>query len=60
MAQTQAQIQKRSDDKRGVAAKSYKLPKEIIELITALSKQTGKPQAVVIAEAVRLYAKKAV
>ena len=32
MAQTSTEIQKRSDEKRGVAAKSYKLPKETIEL----------------------------
>lgn len=56
MAQTSTEIQKRSDEKRGVAAKSYKLPKETIELIAEISEQTGKPQSIVIAEAVRLYA----
>ncbi|UOO76042.1 ribbon-helix-helix protein, CopG family [Neisseria sp. Dent CA1/247] len=60
MALSPNEIQKRSDEKRGVKAKSYKLPKETIELITALAKKTGKSQAAIINEAVRLYANKAV
>ena len=41
MARTSTEIQKRSDEKRGVAAKSYKLPKETIELIAEISEQTS-------------------
>ncbi|EMQ1857093.1 hypothetical protein WEV46_004579 [Salmonella enterica] len=57
MAQSTAEIQRRSDVKRGVRPKGYKLPVETIELIASLSAQTGKPQSAIIAEAVSLYAK---
>ncbi|EHI8953349.1 TPA: hypothetical protein ACIPE5_002116 [Salmonella enterica subsp. diarizonae serovar 61:r:-] len=56
MAQSTADIQRRSDEKRGVRPKGYKLPVETIELIATLSAQTGQPQSAIIAEAVRLYA----
>ncbi|GAB2938121.1 ribbon-helix-helix domain-containing protein [Hafnia psychrotolerans] len=56
MAQSRVDIQQKSDDKRGVRAKSYKLPVSIIELIEALSKETGTPQSAVISKAVELLA----
>lgn len=55
MAQSIASIQRRSDEKRGVSAKTYKLPQETIKLIAALSESTGRSQAAIIAEAVARY-----
>ena len=54
MAKTQAQIQERSDAKRGVRAKSYKLPETTIALIAELAEQTGLPQSPVITAAVKM------
>ncbi|WP_318375911.1 hypothetical protein [Enterobacter sp.] len=54
MAQSIADIQKRSDEKRGVKSKGFKLPIETIELIAALSERTGKPQSAIITEAVKM------
>ena len=55
MAQSIAAIQKRSDEKRGVKSKGFKLPVDTIDMIAQLSEQTGKPQSAVITEAIRLY-----
>ncbi|MWP49100.1 MULTISPECIES: ribbon-helix-helix protein, CopG family [unclassified Gilliamella] len=55
MALSRAEIQKRSDDKRGVKSKSYKLPIETIDTIIALSNGTGKSQSKIIEEAIQLY-----
>ncbi len=55
MAQSIASIQRRSDEKRGVSAKSYKLPQETIKLIAQLAELTGKPQSQVISEAIEQY-----
>ncbi|SCC24798.1 ribbon-helix-helix protein, CopG family [Gilliamella intestini] len=55
MALSRAEIQKRSDDKRGVKPKSYKLPLETIDTIIALSNGTGKSQSKIIEEAIKLY-----
>lgn len=56
MAQSRVSIQAKSDDKRGVRSKAYKLPEETIALIARLSDETGKPQSALISEAIRLYA----
>ncbi|EJN2865040.1 ribbon-helix-helix protein, CopG family [Salmonella enterica subsp. enterica serovar Yaba] len=56
MAQSIASIQRRSDEKRGVAAKTYKLSRATIALIAELAESTGKPQAAIIAEAIAKYA----
>ncbi|OCG60818.1 hypothetical protein [Gilliamella sp. Nev3-1] len=55
MALSRAEIQKRSDEKRGVKPKGYKLSIETIEMIAELSKSTGKSQGMVIEEAIKLY-----
>ena len=55
MALTRAEIQKRSDKKRGVKSKGYKLSIETIEMIAELSKSTGKSQGTIIEEAIKLY-----
>lgn len=51
MALTRAEIQKKSDAKRGVRSKGYKLPNDIIDLISELSDKTGKSQSKIIEEA---------
>lgn len=55
MALSRAEIQKRSDKKRGVKSKGYKLSIETIEMIAELSKSTGKAQGAIIEEAIKLY-----
>lgn len=55
MALTRAEIQKRSDERRGVKPKSYKLQLETIDTIIALSNGTGKSQSKIIEEAIQLY-----
>ncbi|OCG19615.1 hypothetical protein [Gilliamella sp. WF3-4] len=55
MALSKAEIQKRSDEKRGVKSKGYKLPLETIDMITELSKTTRKPQSAIICDAIKLY-----
>lgn len=52
MALTRAEIQRKSDEKRGVKSKAYKLPIHIIELIVELSAKTGKSQSKIIEEAI--------
>lgn len=56
MAQSISDIQAKSDAKRGVRSKGYKLPEEIIALIVELSDKTGKAQSAVISEAIKRYA----
>lgn len=55
MALLKSEIQKRSDEKRGVKSRGYKLPIETIELISKLSKQTGAPQSKIIENAILMY-----
>ena len=55
MALTRAVIQKKSDEKRGVKSKGYKLPVDIINLISELSAKTGKPQSKIIEEAILMF-----
>ena len=45
MAMTKAEIQKRSDEKRGVKVKGIKMKLEDIALLESLSAQSGKTQA---------------
>lgn len=42
---TKQEIQKRSDEKRGVKLKSFKLPIETLTKLEQLSAKTGTPQA---------------
>lgn len=55
MALSKSEIQKRSDEKRGVKSRGYKLPIETIELISELSKLTGTPQSKIIENAILMY-----
>ncbi len=55
MALTRAEIQRKSDEKRGVKSKAYKLPIHVIELIVELSDKTGKSQSKIIEEAILMF-----
>ena len=55
MALTRAVIQKKSDEKRGVKSKGYKLPVDIIDIISELSDKTGKSQSKIIEEAILMF-----
>lgn len=52
MAKTRSEIQSESDAKRGVVAKTYKLPKELVDQIASLSAQLEMTQAQLIQEAI--------
>ena len=55
MALSRSEIQKRSDEKRRVKSRGYKLRIEIIEIISELSQQTGAPQSKIIENAILMY-----
>jgi len=56
MAKSISEIQQKSDEKRGVRSKGYKLPVKTIALIESLANETGTPQSAVITKAVNLLA----
>ncbi|HEZ3258947.1 MULTISPECIES: hypothetical protein [Neisseria] len=58
MAMTKAEIQKRSDEKRGVKVKGIKMKLEDIALLESLSAQSGKTQAEIIAAALKMWSEK--
>ncbi|MFY1028183.1 hypothetical protein CFY87_03635 [Actinobacillus seminis] len=58
MAKSTAEIQKRSDDKRGVKTKSFKIKKDIFDLVEKISLERGLAQNAMITEAILLYAEK--
>lgn len=52
---TLQEIQKRSDEKRGVKIKAFKLPVAFIAEIEQLSQELGIPQNQLIMQAVELF-----
>ena len=52
---TRVQIQKESNERRGVKNKAFTLKLDGIELIKSLSKRLGIPQNQLIMDAVRAY-----
>ena len=54
MAQSRYEIQKRSDEKRGMVQKNFKLPAQVVADIERLALARGKPQATIVAEAIAL------
>lgn len=56
MAQSTSDIQKKSDDKRGVKVKGIKLHVDTIALLERLSEQTGDSQAAVVTKALHMLA----
>lgn len=55
MAKSRTEIQKKSDDKRGVMTKTYRLPKAVVTAIADTAKQQQITQGVLIAEMLALY-----
>lgn len=58
MAQSTTSIQAKSDAKRCVKSKGFKLQVSTIDLIAELSDETKRPQSAIIDEAVKLLAEK--
>lgn len=56
MAMTRAEINAKSDKKRGVRLQSYKLHEEVIALLAELSEQTGLSKTQIVAEGIKLFA----
>lgn len=56
MALSRTEIQKRSDEKRGIVQKNFNLPSETVELIKTEAERRGVSQAALIALAVRSFA----
>ena len=56
MALTRQEIQKKSDEKRGLIVRGYKLPAATVTLIKQLAEQRNISQAALITEAVQRLA----
>ncbi|ELY4098684.1 hypothetical protein FZH95_00310 [Cronobacter sakazakii] len=56
MAQSTSDIQKRSDEKRGMKVKGIKLHVDTIALLERLAEETGESQAAVVTKALHLLA----
>ncbi|MGY6089409.1 ribbon-helix-helix protein, CopG family [Avibacterium paragallinarum] len=56
MAMTRAEINAKSDKKRGVRLQSYKLHEEVIALLAELSSQTGLSKTQIVSEGIKLFA----
>jgi hypothetical protein len=56
MAQSISEIQKRSDEKRGVKVKGIKLHTDTIALLESLAAQTGESQSAVVTKALAMFA----
>lgn len=56
MAMTRAEINAKSDKKRGVKVQSYKLHEEVIALLAELSEQTGLSKTHIITQGIKLFA----
>lgn len=57
MPKSRVEIQAKSDAKRGVVSKTYKLHQDDVELIKSLAERLNIPQNQLIMEAVRAYEK---
>lgn len=58
MALSRYEINKHSEQKRGIVTRGYKLPETTVELIKNTAKAQGISQAALIEAAVRAYAEK--
>jgi len=56
MAQSISEIQKRSDEKRGVKVKGIKLHTDTIALLESLAAQTGESQSAIVTKALVMFA----
>lgn len=57
MAMTRAEINAKSDKKRGVRLQSYKLHEDVIALLAELSEQTGLSKTQIVSQGILLFAK---
>lgn len=57
MAKPLAQIQRESDERRGMVVKSFKMNRELAETIAELAKERGIPQNKLVEEAIEAYIK---
>lgn len=55
MAMTRAEINAKSDAKRGVRVQSYKLHEDVITLLAKLSEQTGLSKTQIITQGIKLF-----
>ena len=58
MALSRQEIQKRSNEKRGIKCKAFSLDADTLALFERLSAQTGKSQVQILKEALQEYAAK--
>lgn len=56
MAMTRAEINAKSDKKRGVRVQSYKLHEDVITLLAKLAEQTGLSKTQIITQGIKLFA----
>ncbi|MFK5041650.1 ribbon-helix-helix protein, CopG family [Glaesserella parasuis] len=56
MAMTRAEINAKSDKKRGVRVQSYKLHEEVITLLAELSEQSGLSKTQIVTQGIKLFA----
>lgn len=57
MAKPIAQIQRESDERRGMVVKGFKMSRELAETIAELAKERGIPQNKLVEEAIEAYIK---
>lgn len=57
MAKPIAQIQRESDERRGMVVKGFKMSRELAETIAELAKEQGIPQNKLVEEAIEAYIK---
>ena len=57
MALSRSEINQRSNEKRGVTTKGFKLHQDTIQLIEKLAQHTGKSQSTLITEMIQAAAK---
>ena len=58
MALSRQEIQKRSNEKRGIISKAFSLDADTLALFEQLAAQTGKSQVQILKEALQEYAAK--
>ena len=56
MAKSIREINEASNARRGIVNKAFKLHESTVELVKSLSEQTGKSQAQIVTEALKMYA----
>lgn len=55
MVKSRLEINQDSNTKRGIVNKAFKLHESTVSLVKALSEETGKSQAQIVTEALKMY-----